>query len=136
MSRNDQVACADQNNDGMVDILSRWGATYRLMRTAQSLSRRIRLRIVGGDGDFNQQGRIVRVVPAIAPNRIMTRVVESGSGRRSQNMYDLLIGAPWTGNYEVTVKFAAGDVTTTAESGDELIIFEDGRVEDIDPDAE
>ena len=81
----------------MIDILSRWGNTYRLMRTAQTLSRRIRLRIVGGDGDFNQQGRIVRVVPAIAPNRIMTRVVESGSGRRSQNMYDLLIGAPWTG---------------------------------------
>ena len=136
MSRNDQVACADQNNDGMVDILSRWGTTYRLMRTAQSLSRRIRLRIVGGDGDFNQQGRIVRIVPAIAPSRIMTRVVDSGSGLRSQNMYDLLIGAPWTGNYGVTVEFAAGDVTTTAESGDELIIFEDGRVEDIDPDAE
>ena len=118
VSRNDQVACADQNNDGMVDILSRWGTTYRLMRTAQSLSRRIRLRIVGGDGDFNQQGRIVRVVPAIAPSRIMTRVVDSGSGLRSQNMYDLLIGAPWTGDYEVTVQFAAGDVTTTAESGD------------------
>ena len=135
-NRNDEVACGDQNNDGMVDILSRWGNTYRLMRTAQALSRRIRLRIVGGDGDFNQQGRIVRVVPASAPNRIMTRVVESGSGRRSQNTYDLLVGAPWTGNYEVTVKFAAGDVTTTAESGDALIVFEDGRVEDIDPAAE
>ena len=33
----------------------------------------------------------------------------------------------------MTVKFAAGDVTTTAESGDELIIFADGRVEDIAP---
>ena len=66
----------------------------------------------------------------------MTRVVESGSGLRSQNLYDLLIGAPWTGDYEVTVRFAAGDVTTTAEIGDALIIFEDGRVEDIDPDEE
>ena len=133
VSRNDQVACGDQNNDGMIDILSQWGNTYRLMRTAQTLSRRIRLRIVGGDGDFNQQGRIVRVVPASAPNRIMTRVVDSGSGLRSQNMYDLLIGAPWTGDYQVTVGFATGDVTTTAQSGDELVIFADGRVEDIAP---
>ena len=36
----------------------------------------------------------------------------------------------------MTVGFAAGDVTTTAESGDELIIFEDGHVEDIDPEEE
>jgi len=64
----------------------------------------------------------------------MTRVVESGSGLRSQNMYDLLIGAPWPGDYDVTVRFADGEVTATLEAGDEKIIFADGRVEDIDPD--
>ena len=135
LAGNSKIACGDQNNDGMIDVMFRWGESYRLTR-ANSLSRRILLRIVGGDGDRNQQGRVVRVVPESAPNRIMTRVVESGSGLRTQNMYDLLIGAPWTGDYEVTVRFAAGDVTTTAESGDELIIFEDGRVEDIEPDEE
>ncbi len=136
ISQNNRMACGDQNGDGMIDVLVRWGKTYRLMRGAQTLSRRIVLRIVGADGDRNQQGRIVRVVPESAPSRIMTRVVDSGSGLRSQNMYDLLFGAPWTGDYEVTVRFAAGDVTTTAEAGDKLIIFEDGRVEDIDPDEE
>ena len=35
----------------------------------------------------------------------MTRVVESGSGLRSQNMYDLVVGAPWPGDYDVTVRF-------------------------------
>ena len=66
----------------------------------------------------------------------MTRVVDSGSGLRSQNMYDLLIGAPWPGDYAVTVRFADGDVTTTLSAGDEKIIASDGTIEDIDPDEE
>jgi hypothetical protein len=49
-------------------------------------------------------------------------------------MYDLVVGTPWPGDYDVTVGFANGDVTTTAKSGDKLVIFEDGRVEVIDPD--
>jgi hypothetical protein len=131
-----RLACGDQNNDGMADVLARWGASYRLLRGGSALSRRIRLRIVDGDGHRNQQGRIVRVVPEEQPNRIMTRVVESGSGLRAQGMYDVLVGAPWPGDYEVTVGFADGEVTATLEAGDAKIIFADGRVEDIDPDEE
>jgi hypothetical protein len=66
----------------------------------------------------------------------MTRVVDSGSGFQSQNMYDLLVGAPWPGNYTVTVRFAEGDVTATLAAGDEKIIAADGSVTDIDPDEE
>ncbi|HEU4516627.1 MAG TPA: FG-GAP-like repeat-containing protein, partial [Steroidobacteraceae bacterium] len=134
---NSRLACGDQDSDGMIDFISRWGpgGTYRLLRGANSLSRRIRLRIVDEDGVRNQQGRIVRVVPEGFPDRIMTRVVDSGSGLRSQNMYDILIGAPWTGDYTVTVRFAEGDVTTTLEAGDEKIIAADGTIEDINPDA-
>lgn len=136
LAPNARLACGDENGDGMIDFLSRWGpgGTYRLLRGANSLSRHIQLRIVGADGERNQQGRIVRVVPEEAPTRIMTRVVDSGSGLQSQNMYDLLVGTPWPGDYTVTVRFAGGDVTTTLESGDEKIIFEDGTVEDINPD--
>ena len=135
---NSRLACGDQDADGMIDFISRWGegGKYRLLRGANSLSRRIQLRIVGADGTRNQQGRIVRVVPEDAPDRIMTRVVDSGSGLQAQNMYDLLFGAPWPGDYTVTVRFAAGDVTTTLESGDAKIISEDGTIEDINPDEE
>jgi hypothetical protein len=129
----DRLACGDQNNDGMMDVLTRWGEAYRLMRTPGTLTKRIRLRIEGAGGERNQQGRVVRVVPEGQPNRIMTRVVESGSGLRSQNMYDLLFGAPWAGDYDVTVRFATGEVTATVKAGDAKIIFADGRVEDIDP---
>jgi hypothetical protein len=132
LAHTERMACTDQNNDGMMDVVARWGTSYRLLRTSVTLSRRIRLRIVDGDGVRNQQGRVVRVVPQNAPNRIMTRVVESGSGLRSQNMYDLLFGAPWTGSYDVTVRFAAGNVTATVKAGDAKVIFADGRVEDIE----
>ncbi len=135
LARNDELACGDQNGDGLADVLARWGNTYRLMRGASALSRNIRLRIVGGDGDRNQQGRIVRLVPVDQPNRILTRVVESGSGLRSQGMYDILVGAPWPGDYQATVRFAAGDVTATLQAGDAKVIFADGRVEDIDPET-
>ena len=86
------------------------------MRGATTLTRRFRLRIVGVGGEQNQQGRIVRITPVDQPNRVMTRVIESGSGLHSQNQYDLLVGAPWPGEYEVTVGFAAGDVTTNLPS--------------------
>jgi VCBS repeat protein len=135
IARNDQLACGDTDADGNGDILARWGPSYRLLRGANTLTRRIRLRIVGAGDERNQQGRIVRVVPDVAPTRIMSRVVESGSGLRSQSMYDLVFAAPWTGTYNVTVRFAAGDVTTEAEAGDQLLISADGRVEDLDPDA-
>ncbi len=133
VSRNDQLACGDVNDDGMIDVLSRWGPNYRMMRGAASLLRKIELRILGADGEQNQQGRVVRVVPRSATSRIMTRVVDSGSGLQSQNQYDLLIGAPWAGTYDVTVGFAAGDVTTTAEAGDRLAIRADGTIEDLAP---
>ena len=49
----------------------------------------------------------MRVVPEGYPNRIMTRVVDSGSGLRAQNMYDLLVGTPWPGDYDGDRRFAA-----------------------------
>mgnify|MGYP003543318028 CR=1 FL=1 len=58
----------------------------------------------------------------------MTRVIESGSGLRSQNQYDLLVGAPWPGEYDISVRFAGGVVNATADAGDDLTIFADGRV--------
>lgn len=127
---NDLIACADLNEDGLIDWVARWGTTYRLMQGVSELSTVVRIRVVGAGGERNQQGRIVRVTPQGAPNRIMTRVIDSGSGLQSQNQYDLIIGTPWPGVYDISVRFADGVVTATAESGDDLTIFADGRVED------
>jgi hypothetical protein len=126
---NDLIACGDVDNNGVIDFVSRWGQNYRLLRAASSLSMRIRIRVLGSGSEHNQQGRIVRIVPRSYPNRIMTRVIESGSGLQSQNQYDLLVGAPWLGTYDISVRFRNGVVNATAVPGDSLTIFEDGRVE-------
>jgi len=113
----------------MIDWVARWGTTYRLMQGVSELSTVVRIRVLGAGGERNQQGRIVRITPQGMPNRIMTRVIESGSGLRSQNQYDLIVGAPWPGEYDISVRFASGVVSTTADPGDDLTIFSDGRVQ-------
>ncbi len=129
IAHNDLIACGDIDNNGVIDFVSRWGQTYRLLRAGLTLATRIKIRVVGSGGEHNQQGHIVRIVPRSYPNRIMTRVIESGSGLQSQNQYDLLVGAPWLGTYDIAVRFANGVVNATAEPGDSITIFEDGRVE-------
>jgi hypothetical protein len=136
VAENSLLACGDQNGDSMMDILARWGDSYRLLRTANVLSRRFRIQVAGNGGDRNQQGRVVRAVPQSAPDRVLTRVVDSGSGLRSQNLYDLVFGAPWTGEYDVTIGYPDGEVTITVEAGDAIRVFPDGTVEDLaDDDA-
>jgi hypothetical protein len=135
VAANDLLSCGDVDGNGALDIVARWGANYRVLRAAGSLSTRIRIRILGGGGERNQQGRIVRVTPRSAPERVMTRVVESGSGLQSQGGYDLIVGTLWTGRHDISVRFEDGVVTATADPGDDLAIFADGRVEDIDPET-
>ncbi len=129
LASNDLVSCADLDGNGVADIVARW-KDYRVLRSGLGLETVIRLRVLGAGGEYNQQGRIVKVTPAHVTGRTMARVVESGSGLRSQGDYDLLVGAPWPGAYQVRVRFRNGWFTTTAEPGDELTIYEDGRVVD------
>jgi hypothetical protein len=129
IAHNDLIACGDVDSNGIIDIVSRWGQTYRQLRAGLTLPTHIRIRVLGSGNERNQQGRVVRIVPRSAPNRIMTRVIESGSGLQSQNQYDLLVGAPWLGTYDISVRFADGVVNATAEPGRAITIFEDGRVE-------
>jgi len=130
LAANDLLACADFDGNGVTDIMARWGASYRSLVTGTPLVAVIRIRVLGAGGQRNQQGRVVRITPQDFPGRIMTRVVESGSGLRSQNQYDLLVGAPWLGEYDISVRFATGTVNATAEPGDSLTIYADGRVVD------
>jgi hypothetical protein len=128
VAANDLLACADIDGTGVTDVVARWGASYRLLDAALPLTARIRIRVLGAGSERNQQGRIVRITPQEAPTRVMTRVIESGSGLRAQGQYDLLVGAPWPGEYDIAVRFAAGTVNATAEAGDDLTIYSDGRV--------
>lgn len=137
VAANDLMACSDLDSNGAPDIVARWGTNYRTLRAPSGMTTRIRIRVVDAAGHRNQQGRIVRITPRSAPSRIMTRVVDSGSGLQSQSQYDLVVGTIWPGSHDISVRFAGGVVNATADPGDELTIFSDGRVEDelVDPDT-
>lgn len=138
---NDLLACADLDGSGLPDVVGRWTEVvqdpsggpvplgrFRTYVTQGTAAATIRLRVVGAGGERNQQGRVVHVRPLGAGGRSMVRTVESGSGYLAQNGYDLLVAAPWPGEYEVSVRFADGWVRTTARPGDELTIRADGSV--------
>ena len=129
LDHNDLLTCADLDGSGVADIVARWGNT-RVLRSGLGLTTTLRIRVLGAGGEYNQQGHVVKIVPQAVTGRTMTRVIESGSGLRAQGDYDLLVGAPWAGEYEVSVRFKDGWVTATAEQGDALTIYADGRVED------
>jgi len=129
LAYNDLLSCADLDGSGVADVIVRWGNT-RVWRSGLGLTSTLRIRVLGAGGEHNQQGRIVKIVPQGVTGRTMTRVVESGSGLRAQGDYDLLVGAPWTGEYEISVRFRDGWVNTTAEQGAEITIYADGRVEE------
>jgi hypothetical protein len=126
---NDLLGCADLDSSGVQDIVARWGG-FRVMLSALPLASVMRIRVLGAAGEHNQQGRIVKITPSGFSGHTITRVVESGSGLRSQGNYDLLVGNPWPGDYQVSVRFKDGSVTTTAQPGAQLTIYEDGRVVD------
>ena len=128
IAHNDLIACGDTDHNGVIDFVSRWGQTHRLLKAATPLSQHITVRVLGSGSEHNQQGRIVRLVPRSYPNRIITRVIDSGSGLQAQNQYDLLVGAPWPGTYDIAVRFRNGTVSGTVEPGAAVTIFEDGRV--------
>jgi hypothetical protein len=139
---NDLLACADVDGSGLPDMIGRWteeaprptpaqpvrNVRFRNLVNRGASESMMRLRIVEHDGARNQQGRVVRIRPLGGPDRTMLRVVESGSGYMAQNGYDLLVAAPWPGEYEVAVRFPGGWVRTTARAGAALTIHAHGAI--------
>jgi hypothetical protein len=129
LAPNDLLTCGDLDKNGAPDLVSRWHQ-FRVLLATLPMTPIMRIRVLGANGEYDQQGRIVRIVPANAGGLAMARVIESGSGLRSQGSYDLLVGAPWPGDYQISVRFKDGWYTTTAQQGAQLTIYEDGRVVD------
>ena len=125
----DVLACGDYDNDGRLDIGRRVNGSLEYLRNTTSHSglSRLTLDLVDANGVHNQYGRVVRVRPRAAPAVTYTRVVDGGSGFLSVNQYPLLIGTPYTGDFDVTVRFAGGVRTFVVRSGERTRLFADGR---------
>jgi hypothetical protein len=125
----DVVACGDIDDDGRLDVGRRVQGSleYDHNSTPHTGLTHLTLDIVDAQGVRNQYGRVVRVTPRAAPGVTYTRVVDGGSGFLSVGPYPLLIGTPYTGAFDVTVRFADGVRTFVVNAGQRVRLFADGR---------
>jgi hypothetical protein len=125
---NDISAFADLDGSGTVDMISRYGPGMLFLNRARSFNFII-VRLVGPNGEYNQHGRVLRVRSTAHPERTMARFVDSGSGYLANNQYDILIGLPYLGSYEVEAVFRGGITRkATVSAGYRLVMSENGVV--------
>jgi hypothetical protein len=125
----DVMACGDFDGDGRLDVGRRANGSLQIVRNTTSHTglSRITLDIVDAAGAHTQYGRVAQVRPRQAPGVVYTRVVDGGSGFLAQGQYELLIGTPYTGQFDVTVRFADAVRTFVVTAGQRVRLFADGR---------
>ena len=125
----DVMACGDYDGDGRLDIGRRAGGSLEIVRNVTSHSglSRVTLDIVDATGARTQYGRVAQVRPRQAPAVVYTRVVDGGSGFLAQGQYELVIGTRYTGQFDVTVRFADAVRTFVVNAGTRVRLFADGR---------
>jgi hypothetical protein len=100
------VGFADLDGDGIIDVVYPSGAGLAYYdNTTPPQGRSFTVEVVGPNGEHNQFGRVIQVMPP-GTSQIYTRVVDSGSGYLSQNQYPILVGTPYSGAHTVKVFFA------------------------------
>ena len=108
---------ADVNNDGRPDIVQsgRFGnrsSVVHFNRSTTPSANTLVIEVFGSDGVRalrNQQGRVVRVVPAAAPGGFSyTRHVDGGSGYMAQGPYPVTLYSAYGGVHTVSVRTAQG----------------------------
>ncbi len=125
----DVMACGDYDGDGRLDVGRRAAGSLQIVRNTTSHAglSRLTLDLVDAGGARNQYGRVAHVRPRAAPGVVYTRVVDGGSGFLAQGQYELVIGTPDTGQFDVTVRFAAAVRTFVGGAGERVRLFADGR---------
>lgn len=123
----DTFALFDHNKDGKLDLLAKNGPLY-LLENDLAVGASIALTVRGANGELNQHGRSVLLTPAADPSIRMARSVESGSGYMGQDQYEMLIGLPIAGAYQVAIAFADNVLNFVAGAGQTIDAFADGRV--------
>ena len=130
--RSARASIGDINKDGLADLtmMNEIGENYLFINKTNTLYYNIFLNIAGINGEQNQQGRIATIQPINHPDIKMTRVVDSGSGYRTQNQYELLIGTSYNEPHIATVYFANGPIRFTINPGEQKTIKANGIMED------
>jgi hypothetical protein len=123
---NDISAFADFDGNGTMDFVARFGYSRVFLNQGRSTNA-IVVRMLGPNGELNQHGRIIRVIPEANPRTILSRVVDGGSGYLANNQYDVIVGLPYSGRYSVEARYRSrvvrvrhikpGHIVTLSENG-------------------
>lgn len=128
---NDVIAFGDFDRDGRIDIAKRDALLTYAINTTPTTGHWMELEVVDELGRPNQHGRVVSISPIDAPDVVMTRVVDGGSGFLSQNQYSLLVGTRSPGAHSVVVWFDTGPRSFVVNAFERVRLFRDGRSEPI-----
>jgi hypothetical protein len=106
LSQAEDVAFGDFNRDGRIDIIYQVGTLSYFKNTTVNSNGFLSIEMLGPNGERNQFGRVIQASPVISPPYpIYTRVVDGGSGERSQNQYAVLIGTPYASSHAVSAYY-------------------------------
>lgn len=122
----DLITCADLDRNGSQDLVTRWPG-ISVLRNGASSPTSFSIRLLGTNGERNQQGHVVHIRPLAVPGRVFARVVEGGSGYLTQGAYDIHVGAAYPGPYEISVFLDGRVIKATTTQGQDVTIFADGR---------
>lgn len=109
------VACGDLDRNGTEDLVVQGNGIASFVSVADATPH-LRIRVLDTHAQRNQFGRRVTVRPVGAPELSITRLVDGGSGYHTQGDYDLVVAAPWPGDYDVFVSYADGVQSTRARA--------------------
>ncbi len=137
---NDLQTFADFDGNGALDIVTRFANTNPetaattgnlvVLRAQASAPETMHLRVLGNQGQENQQGRVVRAWPLANPGFVMTGIVDGGSGYMANTPYTLSFAAPYAGAYGYSIRFNNGVVTGLIHPGQSLDVRRNGNVVD------
>ena len=128
---NNLLTFGDFDLSGTVDVVSMSTSVSMIMNNASSPDI-ITISVLGANGEQNQQGRVVRVMPKARPNLTMLQIVDGGSGYMSNGPYELAFATPYFGAYTISVRFADATYTVIARSGDHVTMRANGTA-DVQP---
>jgi len=133
----DAFAFFDADRDRRIDMIARADqVSFALFTNAGAAGTTLALSVLGAGGEQNQQGRVVTLVHPDHPETVLARAVDSGSGYMAQNQYELLIGLPYRGSYQVEITFADRRLAFVAGERHSVRAFADGRVEIVGSDGD
>jgi hypothetical protein len=127
----------DLDRDGRFDVSyvtkGQNGDLYShvLLNNSRNDNRTIMVEMVDTNGIRNQHGRKIIASTGASQQEQKVYVVDGGSGYLNQKPYAVYVSAPKGDKYMIEAHFRTGVVQTSAQPGERIRIYENGKIEKL-----